>query len=109
MDGSRRLLAGVVALGILSVLFAPVSQAEPACAAATREQAKSLADELYRQGLYQRAGECYQVAGDPADANEAFVKAVRPNSDVTAKDLEHQGQIAKALFTGVQQAFHTNH
>jgi hypothetical protein len=108
MYGSRRLMASIVSLGILAAAD-PAAGSAPGCAAATAEQAKLLADELYRRGDYQRAGECYRAAGDLVDANEAFVKAVRPNSDATAKDLEHQGQIAKALFTGVQQAFRANH
>jgi hypothetical protein len=115
MNGSNRLLASIVALGILAVTIAPAGRTEPApgdvsgCAAATPEQAKWLADELYRQGQYQRAGDCYQAAGDMADANEAFVKAVKAKSDATAKDAQRQGQTAKTLFSGVQQAFRSNH
>jgi hypothetical protein len=115
VNANSKFVASVVTLGILSVIGIAVGKADPAeqpgpgCVAPTREQAKLLGDELYRQGSYQRAGECYQAAGDLADANEAFVKAVQPNSDVTAKDLAHQGQVAKTLFTGVQQAFRSNH
>ena len=113
MNRSRRLLASIVTLGALSMAIAPVGRTEPTpatgCAAATPEQAKWLADQLYRQGQYQRAGDCYQAAGDPADANEAFVKAAQAKSDATAKDVQRQGQVAKTLFTGVQQAFRSNH
>ena len=49
------------------------------------------------------------VTWDLANANEAFVKAVPANSDATARDLQRQGQIAKTLFSGVQQAFRSNH
>src|SRR5579863_6655713 len=110
MNRSNRWLASVVTLGILAVAIAPVGRAEPmpgdasSCAAVTPEQAKWLADQLYRQGQYQRAGDCYQAAGDLADANEAFVKAVQGNGDATAKDVKRQSQIAKTLFTSVQQA-----
>ena len=115
MSESKRLLASIVMLGVLAVAIAPVGRAEPTpenargCAAATPEQAKWLADQLYRQAQYERAGDCYQAAGDLADANEAFVKAVEANSAAIAKDLKHQGQIAKTLFTGVQRAFQSNH
>jgi hypothetical protein len=115
MSGSRRLLASILTVGILAVAIAPVGRTDPTaggtpgCAAATPEQAKSLADQLYRRGQYQRAGECYQAAGDLSDANEAFVKAVPANSDATAKDLQRQSQSAKTLFTSVQQAFRSNH
>lgn len=114
MNAGKRLLASIVTLGILAVAIAPVGRTEPTgdasgCAAATPQQAKWLAHQLSLQGQYQRAGACYQAAGDLADANEAFVKAVPANSDATAKDLQRQGQIAKTLFTGVQQAFRSNH
>ena len=115
MNASKRLLASIVTMGILAVAIAPVGRTEPTpgdasgCAAATPQQAKWLAHQLSLQGQYQRAGACYQAAGDLADANEAFVKAVPANSDATAKDLRRQGQIAKTLFSGVQQAFRSNH
>ena len=115
MSRRKRLLASMMILGVLAVAIAVVGRAEPphenarGCVAATPEQAKWLADQLYRQAHYERAGDCYQAAGDLADANEAFVKAVEANSDAMAKDSKHQGQIAKTLFTGVQRAFQSNH
>ena len=115
MNASKRLLASIVTLGILAVAIAPVGRTEPTlgdasgCAAATPQQAKWLAHQLSLQGQYQRAGACYQAAGDLADANEAFVRAVQAKSDATAKDLQRQGQTAKTLFTGVGQAFRSNH
>jgi hypothetical protein len=116
MSGSKRLLASIVTLGVLASTIAPVGRAEQltpenarGCVAGTPEQAKWLADRLYRQAQYERAGDCYQAAGDLADANEAFIKAVEANSDAIAKDLKHQSQIAKTLFTGMQRAFQSNH
>jgi tetratricopeptide (TPR) repeat protein len=114
MQWNQRSLANIVALGFLTVAVASVGRAEPApgnipsCAAATPEQAKWLADELYRQGQYQRAGDCYQAAGDLSDANEAFVKAIRAKSETAAKDFHRQSDIAKTLFTGVGQAFRSH-
>ena len=115
MNGSKRSLASIVTLGILAIAIAPVGRSEPTpgdargCAVATPEQAKWLADQLYRQGQYQRAGDCYQAAGDLTDANGAFVRAVPANGDATMKDVKRQGQIAKTLFTSLQQAFRSNH
>jgi hypothetical protein len=115
MKRSNGWLASMVTLGILAVTIAPVGRTDPTpgdaagCAAVTPPQAKWLADQLYRQGQYQRSGDCYQAAGDLAAANEAFVKAVPVNSNATAKDVKRQSQIAKTLFTGVQQAFRSNH
>jgi tetratricopeptide (TPR) repeat protein len=109
-----QLLANIVAVGLFALAAASASRAEPAagdgsnCAAATPEQAKWLADELYRQGQYQRAGDCYQAAGDLPDANEAFVKAIKAKSDTAGKDIHRQGEIAKTLFTGVGQAFRSH-
>jgi hypothetical protein len=114
MRRNHRLMADVLAAGFLTVAVASLARAEPAagditsCAAATPAQAKWLADELYRQGQYQRAGDCYQSAGDLPDANEAFVKAIKAKSDTAGKDLHRQSEIAKALFTGVGQAFRSH-
>jgi hypothetical protein len=111
---NNSLLANIVALGVFAVAVAAVARSEPAsestpsCAAATPEQAKWLADEFYRQGQYQRAGDCYQAAGDLPDANVAFVKAIRAKSEAAEKDLHSQSQVAKTLFTGVQQAFRSH-
>jgi hypothetical protein len=114
MQRTHGLLANIVAVGFLAVTVASVGRAGPAagdsasCAAATQEQAKWLADELYRQGQYQRAGDCYQAAGDLPDANEAFVKAIKAKSDTAGKELHRQSEIAKTLFTGVRQAFRSH-
>ncbi|HEY8054127.1 MAG TPA: hypothetical protein VIE42_15160 [Steroidobacteraceae bacterium] len=112
---SKRTLASLLAVGILAVALASVGRAQaapgaaPGCAAATQEQAKLLAGQFYRQGQYQRAGECYQAAGDLADANEAFVKAIPANSDAARRELHRQGQVAKTLFTNLQQHFRSSH
>lgn len=111
MKGRKRVSASVVAIGIMAVAIASVGRSEaapgdvPGCAAATPEQAKLMADQLYRQGEYQRAGDCYQAAGDLADANEAFVKAVPANSAAAKRELQRQGHAAKTVFTNLQQAF----
>jgi hypothetical protein len=97
------------------VAFAPLALAdsapeeEPHCAAATTEQARSLADELLNQGVYQRAGECYQAAGEYGLANRAFVNAVEPESKMTARQLSDQRDQAKSLLRQVQQAFRIHH
>jgi hypothetical protein len=93
------------------VAFAPLVLADSAlegeqqCPAATAEQARSLADELLDQGVYLRAGECYQAAGDYGLANRAFLNAVEPESKTTARQLSDQRDQAKTLLRQVQQAF----
>jgi hypothetical protein len=105
---------GFVALGLL-VTAAPVTLADPApeehprCAVSSRQEARSLGDELFEQGAYQHAGECYQAAGELALADRAFVRAVEPQSAQTARKLADQGNQAKALARKVQQAFRTDH
>jgi hypothetical protein len=80
-----------------------------ACAATSPQQAKSQADVLYEQGEYQRAGECYEAAGDASRAQLAYFKAAGPNSKAAARGLSEERDAAKALFTQVQQAFRKNH
>lgn len=103
----------MVALALLAtsrvVSADPALEESPACAAATAQEAKSLADRLYEQGDYRHAGQCYQAAGDLAHANLAFLKAAGPAGEDTARDLKVQRDAAKALFSGVAQAFRGNH
>ena len=42
-------------------------------------------------------------------ANLAFLKAVGPDSEDTAKALKAQGDAAKSLFTKVERAFRSSH
>jgi hypothetical protein len=80
-----------------------------ACEAASPQEARSLADVLYERGEYQRAGECYQAAGDASHAQLAFLKAVGPNSEATARAFRQQQDAAKSLLSKVQQAFRSDH
>jgi TolA-binding protein len=106
----RSLVLGLVLLTAGSLALAdqapeehcPVSVSSP-------EQAHWLADALFEQGAYQRAGMCYEVAGDHALANKAFLKAVGPQSSATTQQLSAQRDQAKALFRQLHQAFNTGH
>ena len=91
------------------ILAEPPAAAPSVCAAPSQQQAKSLADQLYEKGDYQRAGECYEVAGDMAHADRAFVKATGPKSEQAAQDLKAQAHAAQALFAKVGQAFRSGH
>jgi hypothetical protein len=79
------------------------------CAVTDAQQAKSLADVLYAKGEYERAGECYEAAGDSSRAQLAYLKAAGPNSEAATRGLREERDAARALFTQVQQAFRTNH
>jgi glucose dehydrogenase len=105
-------------LGLAFLAGARIVTADPAvdesrashnCAAATAPEARALADRLYEKNEYQRAGDCYQAAGDLAHANLAFLKAAGPSSEDTARGLKQQRDAAKALFAGVARAFKGNH
>ena len=90
---------------------APVALADPAldedrhCPATTSEQARSLGDQFRDQGAYQRAGECYQAAGEFALANKAFLDAVEPQSKATAHELSDQRDQVKTLLHQIRSAF----
>jgi hypothetical protein len=114
VNSSTGFVAQIMCFVILAAAISAVGRTEPSgdvagCAAATREEAKWLADELARQGRYRKAGECYQSAGDLADADKAFIKAAGAESDAAAGDLNRQSTAAKALFMKVQQAFRSSH
>jgi len=103
-------LSAVALLAVTRVVMADPGGAElHGCQVATTEEARVLADRLYERGEYQRAGECYQAAGDLTHANLAFLQAAGPRSADTARDLKAQRDTAKSLFTGVAHAFKGNH
>ncbi len=102
-------LVGVLGLAFLAATRAvtadPVAGEPGTCAAASGQEARALAERLYQQGEYQRAGACYQAAGDLPHANAAFLKATGPAAEDTARALKSQRDTARALFSGVAQAF----
>jgi hypothetical protein len=104
----RSLVLGFVLLTAGSLALADQAPEEhcPASVAAP-EQARWLADALFEQGAYQRAGVCYEAAGDHALANKAFLKAVGPQTSTTTHQLSEQRDQAKALFRQLQRAFNT--
>jgi hypothetical protein len=91
------------------VLADPAPDESRTCEAANPREAKSLADVLYEKREYQRAGECYEAAGDPSRAQLAFVKAAGPSGEKAARALREQGAAARALATQVQRAFRSDH
>jgi hypothetical protein len=103
-------LLGLACLAATRLILAePSVEGSRACAVARPQEAKLLADALYERGEYQRAGECYEAAGDPSRAQLAFVKAVGPKAEASARRLREQRDAAKALLDHVQQAFRSDH
>jgi hypothetical protein len=104
----------LIGLGLLLVtaplaLADPVPESHADCPVSTQQEARRLGDALFEQGAYQRAGECYQAAGEYALANRAFVNAVGPQSAVTARQLSEQKDQAKTMLRKVQLAFRAEH
>jgi hypothetical protein len=104
----------IIGLALL-LITAPLALADPvleghaACPVTTQQEARGLGDMLFEQGAYQSAGVCYQAAGEYALANRAFVKAVGPESAVTARQLSEQREQAKMMLRKVQLAFRAEH
>lgn len=88
------------------VLADPAREGDEHCAVSSQGEARLLADLLYQQGAYQRAGECYQTAGDSERANLAFTKAVGPASAQTAQRASGQAEKAKAVVQRYKLALH---
>ena len=110
-SGGTRILGWALLAATRLVLADPAQDESHACEAASpqSQEARSQADVLFERGEYQRAGECYQAAGDASRAQLAFLKAVGPNSDATARAFRQQQHVAKSLLTKVQQAFRSDH
>lgn len=113
LPSRARRLHAISLFAVLSLVATSAVLADPvesrACETKTPSEASALAEKLFDKGDYQRAGECYQVAGDMTHANLAFLKAAGPKSQDTAKDLKAQSDTAKALFASVGQSFKRMH
>ena len=79
------------------------------CQASSAQQARTVADVLFEQGAYQRAGTCYQAAREYALADRAFLKALEPASAATARRVSEQSEQTKTMWRGVARAFRADH
>jgi hypothetical protein len=101
----------LAALAWLSFAAAPLAladapiDAQAHCGVTTSQEAAWMAERLFEQGVYERAGQCYEAAGDFRHANVAFVKAVEAQSNAAESRLSAQRDQAKALFRQVEQSF----
>jgi len=106
---------GIRVWGLACVATASVAIADPAaetsrtCEVTSVPEARILADKLYEKGDYQHAGACYEVAGDMAHANLAFLQAAGPESEDTARALKAQRDAARSLLATVEHAFRSDH
>jgi len=111
IPGSTRKTGCYAAAAWLSFAATPLALADPPidaqahCGVTTSQQAGWVAERLFEQGAYQRAGHCYEAAGDFRHANVAFVKAVEAESNAAERRLSAQRDQAKALLRQVQQSF----
>jgi hypothetical protein len=87
----------------------PASQSPLSCQAAGPQEARVLADKLFEKGEYQHAGACYRAAGDIEHANLAFLKAVGPEGEDTARALRAQRDAAKSQLADIVHAYRTKH
>ena len=108
--GASLIILALVGLAATHIALAdPASEAAHACEVSGPREARQLADQLYERGEYQRAGECYDLAGDPLRAQRAYLKAAGPSTEASARRLKEQGNTASAIFGQVQQAFRGTH
>ncbi len=106
----RMRFAALAGVALAHVVFAdPAAGTLRVCVAASPHEAAVLADKLFERAEYQHAGACYQVAGDMAHANLAYLKASGPKGEDTARALKAQGDAAKALIASVGHALHKDH
>jgi hypothetical protein len=107
----RRRLRSSVGLILLAAARLAVANPEqsdtvPACPFSEPEHARLLADRSVEQGAYQRAGECYKVAGDYDRANSAFIEASRVAARASSRQLAQDRDQAKAQWQRLQAALH---
>ena len=109
-----RMLVGLALLSAAGMAVADVQetvvvvggeQTAANCSEATVERARWLADKASQDGAYQRAGECYLIAGQHALADQAFVKASLQSKDDTSRRLASNLNDVKAQARQMKQAF----
>jgi hypothetical protein len=97
--------SAVVATGTDTVVVVGASEDTWNCNEASAGRARWLADKASRDGAYKRAGECYLAAGEPALADEAFVKALGPASADTSRQMAANRDQVKAQARQLKLAF----
>jgi hypothetical protein len=108
----RPVAALLAAVAWLSFAATPLALADPPvdaqgyCGVTSSNEAGWVAERLFEQGAYERAGRCYEAAGDFRHANVAFVKAAEAQSNAAERRLSAQRDQAKTLFRQVEQSFH---
>ena len=118
ISGQVRVLIGLALLGGAGIALADdpgqrlasatetvVIVSEPKCDEATPERARTLADQAWKDSAYQRAGECYLIAGEQGLADEAFVKAAATTTPETSRRLAANLDEVKAQARQVKAAF----
>jgi hypothetical protein len=104
--GSPQIARVIICTATLGIAANLVRAEELRCPASTAQQARALADQLLQADQYEGAGKCYEVAGEYARANRAFLDAVGSESKATARQLSDQRNTATKLARQLQRAFH---
>lgn len=90
---------------VLSATERAVADSERRCPAGSRLEARTLGDRFYQQRAFDLAAECYRVAAEYNLANLASLRAVKPESEVTARTLATNRDEVTAQVRRLQQAF----
>lgn len=75
------------------------------CRGADSKVARVQAKAALRRSQYQRAGQCYLVAGDNAKADFSFVRAAGAEGAVTKRQLAANAHQVKQQFRQLREAF----
>ena len=82
-----------------------VSAAFPSCEGLPARDASRLAREAEKNGAYQRAAECFTVAGENFRAHRAMVRATEGTSEAAKQKALVAANSAKDQFRKVKAAF----
>lgn len=78
------------------------------CRGIASRLARERADAAFRKAQYQKAGQCYLVAGDKPKADLAFIKAAAADNAGTKRQLAANANQVKEQFRQLREAF-TSH
>jgi hypothetical protein len=85
---------------------AGVAESGPnACRGIDAKLAQQRADAAFQKGQFQRAGQCYLIAGDKPRADRAFLKATAAQAPAIKRQLAYNANQVKEQFRQFREAF----
>ncbi len=105
MTSPKPLLALLGAIALAGVVTSARADTAPSCDGASPREAQQLAREAQKSGAYQRAADCFLVAGDRLRAHRAMIRAAADSSAVAQRNAAATAESVKSQMQRLRAAF----